>query len=137
MMTSMAPPSADQADATRKRAPVLLVDDDALMRLTLGRTIEQAGFQVLAASSGEAALDVLRRRPVAAIVADHYMPGMNGLQFFTIAQLGWPGVPRILVTGHADQNLAIQAINQGEVLRFLTKPVDKGVLAEVLRRATE
>jgi len=127
--------AADQIDqdlAVPAVPVVLLVDDDRVTRRILARAAEEAGYRAVLAEDGRRALELLRRLPVGAIVADHYMPGMSGLQLCTVARLGWPRIPRILVTGHADQDLAIRAINRGQVRRFLTKPVPPKMLAEAL-----
>ena len=132
----MAPAACIHDDLTVPALPrVLLVDDDRVTRRVLGRAVEVAGYEVLPAENAQEALAILRREPVAAIVADQYMPGLSGLQLFTIARVGWPDLPRILITGHVDQDLAIRAINRGQVIRFLTKPMDPAEVAEALRAA--
>jgi len=66
------------------------------------------------------------------VVADMQMPGLNGIQFLTKVQEKWPDTVRIMLTGNADQQTAVQAVNQGHVYRFLNKPCSPEMLALAL-----
>ncbi|RMG18668.1 MAG: response regulator [Deltaproteobacteria bacterium] len=88
-------------------------------------------FDVETADRPEAGLEVLAREDFAVVVSDMRMPGMNGAQLLARAQELKPDTTRILLTGQADLDAAIAAVNEGGIFRFLTKPCP----AEVLNRA--
>jgi diguanylate cyclase (GGDEF)-like protein len=105
-----------------RRHTVLCVDDEPQvlegLSLQLGRR-----YEVLTASSGEKALELLSSHEgVAAIVSDMRMPRMDGATFLSRARALAPSAARILLTGQADLQSAIAAVNEAQVLRFLSKP---------------
>jgi two-component system, probable response regulator PhcQ len=101
---------------------ILVVDDDPEMLGILGRLLRQEGYRIVAARDAEEASARLRREPFDVILSDHAMPGMNGVDLLRWAKLLHPGAMRILLTGQPDLAMAIEAINRGEVYRFMTKP---------------
>lgn len=107
---------------------VLLVDDDsnilsAYTRLLRGR------FEFETALGGEEALARIKAAgPYAVILSDMRMPAMDGIQFLAEAKIRTPDSVRIMLTGNADQTTAIEAVNRGNIFRFLTKPCDQGLL---------
>jgi CheY-like chemotaxis protein len=118
---------------------VLLVDDeqrilDALRRTLRGRyTIETAasgqdGLQVLQASLAEP-------EPIAVIVSDMMMPGMNGAEFLTRARDVCPDAVRMILSGQADLTSTIAAVNNADLFRFLTKPIEPATLTTALDSA--
>jgi DNA-binding NtrC family response regulator len=117
-------------------ATVLIVDDDDNLgqglRLTLRRN-----YRVLYAEGAPEALALLEREAVDLVLCDHLMPGMTGVEFLKRVAVRFPDTMRIMLTGHADTSVAIQAINEGEVFRFLTKPVETEELRHVLALAWE
>jgi len=103
----------------------------ASLALTLGRH-----YRVETATSGKAALEMLRSRPhIAVIISDMRMPTMNGGQFLAASRKISPHARRILLTGHADTESAIAAVNEGAVFRFLTKPCPGAKLIEAVDAA--
>ncbi len=116
---------------------ILVVDDDDMVRSALCRTLRSAGYRVVDATSGAAALELLARAPVDVVVSDHLMPEMTGLDLLKRVHDRYPDVLRIIVTGHAEMSVAIDAINQGEVYRFITKPWDNTELKVMLHIAFE
>ena len=116
---------------------VLCVDDEPHVLEGLALSLRR-GFEVVSASGGEAALDVLRRDPaVATVVSDMRMPGMDGATLLSEAYRVAPDVTRMLLTGHADLGAAIAAINGGRVFRFLTKPCPPADLVRAVEAAVE
>ncbi len=101
---------------------VLFVDDEANVLNALRRSLRREEFQVYLAQGPEEAMDLLKDKDIDVIVSDHMMPSMDGLTFLKMVKNLYPRIVRILLTGHADLQMAIQAINEGEVSRFLTKP---------------
>jgi two-component system, probable response regulator PhcQ len=105
-----------------KNATVLFVDDEPNVLSALRRTLRAEPYRVLLAQGPDEGLTVLKDNEVDIIVSDHLMPSMDGLTFLRLVKMLYPGVVRIILTGHANLDMAIGAINEGEVLRFFTKP---------------
>lgn len=122
-------PSRDIASPGR----VLLIDDEPNVLKALERSLRGGGFDVATAAGGDDALALLNRQPVDAIVCDMCMPGMCGAEVLKRSLKLAPGAVRILLTGHADIDSAIGAINEGEIFRYLTKPWDDSLLLQVLQ----
>lgn len=112
----------------RRRPLVLVVDDEADIASSMQGVIEtELGFTVLTATSAKAALlilDALGPDEVDLVMSDFRMPEMDGLEFLQRARRGHPSTPRVLVTAHADLDLAINALNAAGVARFITKPFE-------------
>lgn len=108
---------------------VLLVDDDENILQGYLRNLRK-GFAVQVATSGDEAIRLLDAQgPFALLVADMRMPGMSGLELLEAAARKWPRMVRIMLTGNADQRTAVEAVNHGQVFRFLTKPCPPEELA--------
>lgn len=104
------------------RSAVLLVDDDQNLLDSMKRQFHGL-YDLLVAKNAREALTVIQDRPdIAVIVSDLRMPGENGIQLMASARDILPDAPRIMLTGHADLQNALEAINSGQVFRFLTKP---------------
>ncbi len=113
------------------------MDDDDNARHGLGLSLRSCGYRVNFAASAEAALELLRLEPADVIISDHCMSGMSGLEFLKLVRDRHPDTVRIMLTGHADMDMAIKAINHGEIYRFLTKPCDRVELQVTLHLACE
>jgi response regulator RpfG family c-di-GMP phosphodiesterase len=101
---------------------VLLVDDDVNI-LAAYRRVLRGKLELSVAESGKEALTILKRSdPFAVIVSDYRMPEMDGIEILARARELCPDTVRIMLTGQADMQAAIDAINQGNIFRFLTKP---------------
>lgn len=116
--------------------PVLFVDDET-QNLVAFRYAMEDQFHVMTASSGAQALELLDRHEVAVLLTDQRMPGMNGVQLCEAARQVRPDAIRIIVTAYADLHAAIDAINQGQISRYLIKPWRNDDLSDVLRTAIE
>jgi putative two-component system response regulator len=111
---------------------VLFVDDEENVLSALERLFMDSGLRILRAGSGEEALELVRRGPVAVVVSDNLMPGMRGVELLSKVRDLSPDTARVLLTGYADLPTAIDAINRGEVFRFHVKPwVDEEVVNTV------
>ncbi len=109
---------------------VLFVDDDVNMFPIFKASLEGV-FDVETATSGALGLDVLDEKgPFAVIVADMCMPEMNGIQFLSLVKDRAPDTVGMILTGKADLPMAIEAVNNGHIFRFLTKPCPKDALIE-------
>jgi len=101
---------------------VLLVDDHADVLASLRELLEGA-YEVHTAGSGAEALARCQSHgPFAAVVSDYGMPGMNGIQLLAELRQLWPDTPRLLLTGCSDLALALEALEEGAIFRFLSKP---------------
>ncbi|SNR52642.1 HD domain-containing phosphohydrolase [Blastococcus mobilis] len=117
-------------------ASILLVDDEVAILDGLRRQLRKR-FTVHTANSGAAALELLETTPVAVVVSDMRMPQMDGATFLAKVRATHPDVVRILLTGQADTQSAINAVNQGQIYRFLTKPCPPDVLLDEIGSAVE
>jgi DNA-binding NtrC family response regulator len=111
---------------------VLFVDDEPDQLRAVVRELQDAPFEVLTAATPTEALALLERRRVDVLVADVDMPEMNGLELVRIARRDHPETVRMLLTAHATMERALRAINEGEVLRFFTKPFDGDLFEETV-----
>jgi CheY-like chemotaxis protein len=118
-------PLAPGGSVPAAAARVLLVDDEVLVREVLAEQLEDAGFTVLAAADGNAALGVLdRSETVDILVTDFSMPGMDGLAVIRAAQTRLPQLPAVLLTGYSGDGvaLAVESAVAGKI-SLLRKPI--------------
>ena len=118
-------------------ARILIVDDEENVRSALRRSLRKTAHKLLFAESGKAALSILDREEVDIVVSDHLMPGMTGAQLLRSVRLCRPYVARVMLTGQADLEMAMDAIRSGDIDRFLTKPWDEAELKAVLEMMCE
>jgi CheY-like chemotaxis protein len=120
-------PNADD-DALRGSGRVLFVEDDALVREAVVRALEEAGFDVLVAASGDAALAMLDKGlEVDVVFSDIVMPGkLSGVDLAGLLRERRPGLPVVLATGYTDQRAAIPGV------QVLSKPYEIGCLVDLL-----
>ncbi|SIR29336.1 Response regulator c-di-GMP phosphodiesterase, RpfG family, contains REC and HD-GYP domains [Aromatoleum tolulyticum] len=116
---------------------ILLVDDEASILSSLRRLLRPSGYTIHLAESGKAGLEVLEREHVDVVVSDMRMPEMDGAQFLEHVRNRWPGIVRLLLTGYADIGSTIDAINRGQIYRYISKPWDDNDLMLILRDALE
>jgi response regulator RpfG family c-di-GMP phosphodiesterase len=111
---------------------VLLVDDDTNLLASLRRHLI-SNFEIVTAESGAAALKTLSSEgPFAVAVCDMRMPGMDGVTLLSEIMRLSPDTSRIMLTGNTDQQSAIDAVNRGQITRFLNKPCAIGVLEQAI-----
>jgi CheY-like chemotaxis protein len=116
---------------------MLVVDDEPDNLDLLYRTFRRE-FNVLRAESGQAALDVLREHgEVAVIISDQRMPEMKGTEFLSKTVPDFPDTVRIILTGFTDVEDLVDAINAGQVYRYITKPWDPDALKRVVQQAAK
>ena len=128
-MNDLAAPSPVMASAaggapsgTPAQWTVLCVDDEPNILSALKRSLRTENWRVLSATGGAEALEILTCENVDLIISDMRMPGMDGAQLLEQVSQRWPGSIRILLTGHADMNATVAAINRGQIFRYLNKP---------------
>jgi response regulator RpfG family c-di-GMP phosphodiesterase len=116
---------------------ILLVDDDTSLLDGLERTLRKQ-FKLSTAPGGPEGLQkIVSDGPFALVVADMQMPGMSGLEFLRRVQFHSPETVRIMLTGNADQKTAVDAVNDGRVFSFLTKPCPAETLVPTLEAGLE
>jgi EAL domain-containing protein (putative c-di-GMP-specific phosphodiesterase class I)/FixJ family two-component response regulator len=117
---------------------LLLVDDESNILNSLKRLLRGGHFKILTAGSGQAGLDIMAQQAVDVIVSDQRMPGMTGVEFLGIAKNLYPDTVRIVLSGYTELHSVTDAVNQGAIYKFLTKPWDdeqlKGHIEEAFRR---
>lgn len=115
---------------------VLFVDDDEA-NLVVCEAACGDDFDVLTATSADAALELMKREEVGVIVADQRMPGTTGVELLERVRVDYPDTVRVLITAYSDIQAAIAAINRGRVRRYLRKPWEPGELKAELRDALD
>ncbi|MGE3806034.1 MAG: diguanylate cyclase [Gemmataceae bacterium] len=123
-------------DQPAYKCSILIVDDEEFVRLTLARQLGRE-FEVLCADSAEAARAILGQREVDIILADQQLPGQSGTQFLDWVRQHQPRSVRLMMTGLARFEDAVEAINCGQVSRFLFKPWHAEELLQILRDAAK
>jgi YesN/AraC family two-component response regulator len=111
---------------------VLVVDDEPVVARVLRRALSGPDLEVIAANCADEALDVLRARPVDVLMSDIDMPGLSGLDLVARVRSEFPCTLRMLLSGSATLERALEAINDGEVTRFFAKPFEGSRMRENL-----
>jgi DNA-binding NtrC family response regulator len=123
-------PPADQPS-------ILIVEDDPMVLATLKVTLEREGFQVTTSSEPRKALQLVDDGDFAVIISDYRMPEMTGLEFLVECRRRRPYSSRILLTAVANLATVVEAINRGEICRFIAKPWLREELLAALRDAVQ
>jgi len=113
---------------------ILFVDDEE-NNLVSFKANFRLKYNILIARSGAEGLEILEKKPVDIIITDQRMPNMTGVEFLGRVLEKYPEPMRILLTGFADMNAVIEAVNKGKIFHYLTKPWDKEELDETIKRA--
>ncbi len=114
---------------------LLLVDDEPNVPRSIRRALRHEGYNVFIANSGDTALELLRDQPIDIILSDHRMPGMTGAELLTEVSRSYPETVRIMLSGQADMNDVVQAVNEGSIYKFLTKPWSNDTLRSIIKEA--
>lgn len=116
------------------QATVLVAEDDPNLREALCETLELAGYQVESASDGNAALEIMQRKPVGMVVSDVQMRPMDGHELMTRVKSIYPSIPVLLMTAYGNIEKAVTAMRDGAV-DYLAKPFEAGALVEKVQKA--
>jgi response regulator RpfG family c-di-GMP phosphodiesterase len=127
--------SAQPSVPPRASAPILVVDDEQVVLSSLRATLEREGYEVVACGSPLKALEVVRERPFAVIISDQRMPEMMGLDFLIACHKLQPNSSRILMTAVLSLPTIVEAINKGEIFRFIAKPWLREELTTTIKNA--
>jgi signal transduction histidine kinase len=119
-----------------KHHGILVVDDEVRIVELLHRELGRA-YKVFTATSGEEALKILDKEPIVLVIADQRMPGMSGTELMERIVQSYPDIIRILLTGYTDLNALVDAINRGQVYRYISKPWEPEELKIIVQQSIE
>ncbi len=114
---------------------VLFVDDEVNILRAVQRLLRHEPCRVLTASRGSEALGLLANDAAQVVVSDQRMPEMNGVELLSVIRERHPDAVRMMLTGYTEMNVAVEAINHGEIYRLITKPWNDEELKATLRQA--
>jgi response regulator RpfG family c-di-GMP phosphodiesterase len=114
---------------------VLFVDDEVNILRAVQRLLRHEPCRVLTASRGSEALGLLANDAAQVVVSDQRMPEMNGVELLSVIRERHPDAVRMMLTGYTEMNVAVEAINRGEIYRLITKPWNDEELKATLRQA--
>ncbi|MFH1491671.1 MAG: response regulator, partial [Pseudomonadota bacterium] len=121
------------------RHTILLVDDEKSITNALQRLFRKERYGILTASNGREGLEAIRRfeKPISLIISDQRMPEMTGAEFLEKAREILPEAIRFLLTGYSDMDAVINAVNNGQIQKYITKPWNDGDLLLQVKQALE
>ena len=119
-----------------KKINLLYVDDEENNLMSFKATF-RLKYNVMIAISAAEAMKILEKKPVEIIITDQRMPNMTGIEFLEKVLEKYPDPMRILLTGYADMNAVIDAVNKGKIYHYLSKPWDEDVLNNTIEKAFE
>jgi response regulator RpfG family c-di-GMP phosphodiesterase len=119
-----------------KKISVLYVDDEE-NNLFSFKAVFRVKYQVYTAISGDEALKILGEMPIEIIITDQRMPNMTGVEFLEKVIEKFPDPMRLLLTGYADMNAVVDAVNKGKIFHYLSKPWNEEELDMTINRAYE
>jgi DNA-binding NtrC family response regulator len=122
-------PTAATGSPASAKPSILLVDDEQSL-LDVFSTALEPYFDVTTAKSAREADFILRKKAFKVVVADHLMPGGNGMNFLVRALEEYPHMQRVLVTGYMKPEMLLRSVNEAALFRYLLKPVS---LTEIVR----
>ncbi len=116
---------------------VLLVDDEVNILKALQRLLRDEPIEVLTASRSDEALALLQEHTTHVVISDQRMPDMSGVDLLSAVRQRHPEVVRLMLTGNTEIDFAVEAINQGEIYRLITKPWNDEDIKATLRQAID
>lgn len=116
---------------------LLFIDDERNILRSLERLFSAEDYETVTAQNAEEGLKRLQEHDIDLIICDYQMPGMKGITFLQETMPDYPDIIRILLTGQADLDMALEAINSGCVYKFIVKPWNNDDLLVTVRRALE
>jgi len=119
---------------TDNKINILYVDDE-VNNLTSFKAMFRVKYNVFTAISADDAMKIMENQPIEIIVTDQRMPNMTGVEFLEKVLEKYPDPMRILLTGYADMNAVIDAVNKGKIFHYLSKPWNEEELDMTIQRA--
>ena len=127
----------DRTEITEPSLPVLIVDDEEIVLVALRETLVREGYEVVASPHAVHALSVLKERQFSVVLTDQQMPMVSGLEFLSKVKEIQPDATRILITAVLNMSTVIDAINRGEIYRFMVKPWLREELLVTMKNAVQ
>ncbi len=115
--------------------PILIVDDEEIVLLAISESLKPEGYTIVTTTKPQEGIELLKQQEFAVIISDHHMPAMTGLEFFAEANKIQPMASRILITGVLTLKVVVDAINKGEIFRFIAKPWIREELLATVKNA--
>jgi CheY-like chemotaxis protein len=109
---------------------LLIVDDEPLVLAAIERALSDNGYRILSTTNASQGFELLATNQVGVVLCDQRMPGMSGLEFLSRVKDLYPQTIRIALSGFADTEMVTGAINQGDIYKFITKPIDYQLLRQ-------
>ncbi len=128
---------AEAAPATQPRKESVLIIDDEKPLLDVFEAALSPFFEVTKAISARDAEFILHKKDFKVVVADHLMPGGNGMSFLVRAREEYPHMQRVLVTGYMKPEMLMRSVNEAALFRYLLKPVSLPELVKVVQDAAK
>lgn len=113
---------------------VLLVDDEAPILAALRRTFFDEQWETMTAVGGEEALSLIYDNDFAVVLSDYKMPDMNGVEFLSEVRKISPDTVRMIISGYAEAHAIVEAINEGQIFRFIPKPWNNTELLNIVKQ---
>jgi two-component system, probable response regulator PhcQ len=120
-----------------KKHTILIVDDEDMILKSICRALRNEDYRILTETNGEKGLALLKDHEVHLVISDQKMPGMNGIDFLMQIKKDYPQILTIMLTGNAEIEIAMNAINEAGVYKFILKPWNDNNLKVAIRRALE
>ncbi len=134
-MSEPTPVGASAVDSSKPGRPAILVVDDEVSVCQLLRVICGDNYVIQIATAGAAAIELLKQGPIDVVISDFRMPGISGAEVLGQAAELQPEAVRIMMSGYAEAEIVIEAVNQGHIHYFLPKPFEEQEVINVLRQA--
>ncbi|OGQ86729.1 MAG: hypothetical protein A2512_08720 [Deltaproteobacteria bacterium RIFOXYD12_FULL_56_24] len=122
-------------EASLQARTLLIVDDERPILTALQRMLADEGYRIFTAASAGEGLEILARNVVQVILSDQRMPEMSGSEFLSRAKVLYPDTVRMILSGYAELDTVIQAVNEGAIYKFFSKPFDMEQLRSQIRDA--
>ena len=120
-----------------KKHTILVVDDEEFSIENIQRVLSDENYNIITVSNGQKGLDILKKHQVSMVICEYKIPLMNGLEFLEKVRIIYPDILTIMMTDHADIELAIKAINEAGVYKFLLKPWDDIDFKNTIKKTLE
>ncbi len=123
---------------TDEKPTIVIVDDEEMVLTSLSSFLKlETDFNVVTFVSAKEAIAYIEKNPIDVVISDYLMPEMDGMTFLAKVRHIQPEVPRIILTGYADKENAIKAINEVGLFQYIEKPWDNEDILIILRNALE
>lgn len=120
----------------KKEYNLLIIDDEVEITKALARQFRR-NYNVFSTTSAEEGFGIMEREKIQVVLSDQRMPGMTGVDFFSKIKSKYPDALKLLLTGYSDIEAVINAINEGQVFRYVTKPWNPTELDSIIKEAFE